>query len=140
MLVSCQYKDCLLQINDEINHTTSDNLSTTSGSSLKHTNRLLQLKMNEIETYRDILNGQTTTLQRYFDICAASNGNPTESSEENLPIVDFKGEAITFKETTAAVLESLNHCLEILSQKEESMKKKLEREHEKRRLCEEELK
>lgn len=100
--------------------------------------------MNEIETYRDILNSQTSTLQRYFDRCASLNGNFTDSStssaDENLQLVDFKGEAITFRETTAAVLDSLNHCLEILAQKEESMKKKLERELEKRRLCEQELK
>lgn len=96
--------------------------------------------MNEIETYRDILNGQISTLQRYFDSSVVSNGNLTESSDENLKIVDFKGEAITFRATTAAVLETLNNCLEMLSQKEESMKKKLDREIEKRKISEQELK
>lgn len=85
------------------------------------------------------MNGQTSTLQNFFDRCA-SDAAITESSNENLQIIDFKGEAITFRETIAAVLESLNHCLEILSQKEESMKKKVEREVEKRKLCEQELK
>lgn len=96
--------------------------------------------MNEIETYRDILNGQISTLQRFFDGFAGSNGNHTDLLDENLKVVDFKGEAITFRETTTAVLESLNNCLEILSQKEESMKKKLEREIDKRRKSEQELK
>jgi collagen type IV alpha-3-binding protein len=123
-----------------MNHVASDTLSTTSGSSLhKHTSRILQLKMSEIETYRDILNEQISTLQKYFDNFTV-NGSRLESSEADLKIDEFKGEAITFRETTAAVLSSLNNCLEILSQREDSMKKKLEKEVEKRKKVEEELK
>jgi collagen type IV alpha-3-binding protein len=54
--------------------------------------------------------------------------------------VDFKGEAITFRETTSAVVLSLNHCLEIITLKEDGTKKKLDKEIDKRRKLEEELK
>lgn len=40
-------------------------MSTTSGSSLKRANRSLREKVNEIETFKDILFAQIETLQRY---------------------------------------------------------------------------
>jgi collagen type IV alpha-3-binding protein len=52
----------------------------------------------------------------------------------------FSLKAITFRETTSGVLLTLNHCLDILSQKEESFKKKLDKEIEKRQKIEGELK
>jgi collagen type IV alpha-3-binding protein len=54
--------------------------------------------------------------------------------------VDFKGEAITFRETTSAVVTTLNHCLEIIMSKEDGMKRKYDREVEKRKKIEEDLK
>lgn len=59
-----------------------------------------------------------------------------ESFSENLPLIDFKGEAITFKTTTAAVLATLEYCAELVAQREESWRKRLEKEVEKRRRCE----
>lgn len=41
--------------------------------------------------------------------------------------IDFKGEAITFKATTAGILSTLSHCLELMRQREEAWKKRLER-------------
>lgn len=42
----------------------SNTLSTASGSSLKRANRGLREKLNELETFKDILFGQIETLQR----------------------------------------------------------------------------
>lgn len=53
-----------------------------------------------------------------------------------LPVVDFKGEALTFRATTAGVLETLAHCIELVNQREESWHKKLDREAERRRKSE----
>jgi len=50
---------------------------------------------------------------------------------------DFKGEALTFKATTAGVLETLAHCLELVSQREDGWRKRLERETERRKRIEE---
>lgn len=47
--------------------------------------------------------------------------------------IDFKGESSTFKATTAGILATLSHCLELMSQREEAWKKRLEREVEKRK-------
>jgi hypothetical protein len=41
--------------------------------------------------------------------------------------IDFKGEAITFKATTAGIIATLSHCIELMSQREDAWKKKLER-------------
>lgn len=96
--------------------------------------------MHEVETYRDILSDQIATLQRYFDACASVGGIQNLEIDHELRAIDFKGEAITFRETTSAVLTSLNHCLEIIVQKEDGLKKKLDRETDKRKKIEEELK
>ena len=40
-------------------------------------------------------------------------------------MVDFKGEAITFKATTLGVLSTLQHCLDLMSTETESWKRKL---------------
>ena len=49
---------------------------------------------------------------------------------------DFKGEALTFKATTSGVLETLAHCLELVSQREDGWRKRLERETERRKRIE----
>lgn len=100
----------------------------------------MQLKLNEVETYRDILHEQIATLQQYFDACAASGGAQNLEADHELRTVDFKGEAITFRETTSAVLTTLNHCLDIIMSKEDGLKRKLDKEIEKRKKAEEELK
>jgi collagen type IV alpha-3-binding protein len=86
------------------------------------------------------LTEQITTLQQYFDACSTSGGVQSLETEHGLRAVDFKGEAITFRETTSAVLVSLNHCLDIVMQKEDGTKRKLDKEIEKRKKLEDELK
>lgn len=41
--------------------------------------------------------------------------------------VDFKGESFTFKATTAGIIATMSHCIELMSQREEAWKKRLER-------------
>jgi collagen type IV alpha-3-binding protein len=41
--------------------------------------------------------------------------------------VDFKGESFTFKATTAGIIATLSHCIELMSQREDAWRKKLEK-------------
>ncbi|KAJ8005725.1 hypothetical protein DPEC_G00120890 [Dallia pectoralis] len=50
--------------------------------------------------------------------------------------IDFKGEAITFKATTAGILSTLSHCIELMVKREDSWQKRLDKEMEKRRRVE----
>ncbi|XP_041373633.1 ceramide transfer protein-like [Gigantopelta aegis] len=54
--------------------------------------------------------------------------------------VDFKGEAFTFKATTAGIVATLSHCIDLMSQREESWRKRLEREIDRRKKLEDLLK
>ncbi|KAI9577698.1 hypothetical protein GQX74_010885 [Glossina fuscipes] len=103
----------------------STTISVASGGSLKRTQYNLNEKIDEIETFKKILFGQIETLQRYFDVCAETNKAP--------------GESITFRATTTGVLNTLQHCLEIISERALTWKRKLEREIEKRKKLEEQI-
>uniref|UniRef100_A0A665X1X5 Ceramide transfer protein n=1 Tax=Echeneis naucrates TaxID=173247 RepID=A0A665X1X5_ECHNA len=50
--------------------------------------------------------------------------------------IDFKGEAITFKATTAGILATLSHCIDLMVKREDSWQKRLDKEMEKRRRIE----
>ncbi|XP_068208689.1 ceramide transfer protein-like [Palaemon carinicauda] len=70
---------------------------------------------------------------------------PPQISRETLEkhgayAIDFRGEALTFKATTAGILTTLGHCVDVMNQREESFKRRLEREGEKRKRLEEKLK
>lgn len=41
--------------------------------------------------------------------------------------MDFKGEAFTFKATTAGIIATLSHCIDLMGQREEAWKKKLDK-------------
>ncbi|XP_030764676.1 collagen type IV alpha-3-binding protein [Sitophilus oryzae] len=114
----------------------SNNQSTASGSSFKRGSRNLREKVAEIDTYKDILTRQIDTLQKYFDYCVTHDARKESPNKESLPVIDFKGEAITFKTTTAAVIDTLQHCAELVSQREESWRKRLDRERERRKHTE----
>uniref|UniRef100_H3D7J0 Ceramide transfer protein n=1 Tax=Tetraodon nigroviridis TaxID=99883 RepID=H3D7J0_TETNG len=51
--------------------------------------------------------------------------------------IDFKGEAITFKATTAGILATLSHCIDLMVKREDSWQRRLDKEMEKRRRIEE---
>lgn len=52
----------------------------------------LREKVNEIETFKDIILNQITTLQRYFDVCAnaSQKGNSFIDLPSDLKTVDLK--------------------------------------------------
>jgi len=54
--------------------------------------------------------------------------------------VDFKGEAITFKATTAGIVATMSHCIDLMSQREDQWRRKLEREQTARKRLEEKCK
>jgi len=58
-------------------------------------------------------------------------------AEQGAQAVDFRGEALTFKATTAGVLTRLQDCLDLFTQSQDSWRKRLEREVEKRKKLEE---
>ncbi|XP_008334872.1 collagen type IV alpha-3-binding protein isoform X1 [Cynoglossus semilaevis] len=58
------------------------------------------------------------------------------SSPKGINGIDFKGEAITFKATTAGILSTLSHCIELMVKREDSWQKRLDKELEKRRRVE----
>ncbi|CAH1115047.1 unnamed protein product [Psylliodes chrysocephalus] len=116
----------------------SNTYSTASGSSFKKSSRNIKEKLAEIGTFKDILCRQIDTLQRYFDHCVENDVKTgvRVSDKEKFPVVDFKGEALTFKSTTTAVIETLEHCAELMTQREDCWRKRLEREIEKRKRAE----
>lgn len=122
----------------------SNTQSTTSaGSFSKRGVRSLKEKLAEIETFKDILIQQIDTLQKYFDNCAENSKSvnksnlPSEKVESDFNpaelSVDFKGEAITFKATSEGVLATLQHCVELMGQREDAWRRRWEKEVEKRR-------
>ncbi|XP_063971945.1 ceramide transfer protein isoform X1 [Diachasmimorpha longicaudata] len=121
----------------------SNTQSTTSGGSFsKRISRSLKEKLNELETFKDILSQQVDTLQKYFDNCAenAKNSGKTDKTDlfdPALQSVDFKGEAITFQATSEGVLATLQHCVELMNQREDAWRRKLEKETEKKRKMQE---
>ncbi|KAI1301192.1 Pleckstrin homology domain-containing family A member 8 [Halotydeus destructor] len=138
-------------------------LSLGSLTSIKK-NRVLSDKLSEAETYRDILCRQIDSLQKYLDATSAEATNkPTTSQSDvtggdlNGPLdaqskksgpldlndpsnhVDFKAEAITFKATTAGIIATLTQCIDLLQQKEEVWRRRLDCEIESRKKLEEAL-
>jgi len=118
---------------------TTHSSHSTGSSKLKH--QALAEKLAECETFKDILCRQIDTLQSYFDLCSSENPSSHASSLEKhgLQAVDFKGEAITFKATTAGILATIGYCIELMGQREEQLKKRLEREQALRKQFEERL-
>lgn len=131
----------------------SNSYSSHSASSTKLRHQALSEKIAECETFRDILCRQIETLQGYFDACSTiasslESNSYSDNSKQTVAdlmkqhghhAVDFKGEAITFKATTAGILATLQYCTELMGQREEQLKKKLEKEQILRRQAEEKL-
>ncbi|XP_026673401.1 collagen type IV alpha-3-binding protein isoform X2 [Ceratina calcarata] len=117
---------------------------TSAGSFTKRGVRGLKEKLAELETFRDILIKQIDTLQKYFDNCTenAKNISSKENKVETMfnpaeQSVDFKGEAITFKATSEGVLATLQHCVELMVQREDAWRRRWEKEVEKKRKVQE---
>ncbi|XP_058631030.1 ceramide transfer protein isoform X4 [Onychostoma macrolepis] len=74
-----------------------------------------------------LLNNNNSSKEKLFSV---------DSLKDSLGI-DFKGEAITFKATTAGILSTLSHCIDILVKREDSWQRRLDKEIERRRRAEE---
>ncbi|XDV20254.1 hypothetical protein PO909_025607 [Leuciscus waleckii] len=74
----------------------------------------------------DYLNNNNSSKEKLF---------PVDSLKSPVGI-DFKGEAITFKATTAGILSTLSYCIDILVKREESWQRRLDKEIERRRRAE----
>jgi len=139
----------------------STTYSSHSANSSKVRHQALAEKLAECETFKDILCRQIETLQSYFDACSAiaTSSLPKDQGtgegvvsqathghvsadlllQQGLHSVDFKGEAITFKATTTGILATLQYCIELMGQREEQLKKRVEREQIARRQAEEKV-
>jgi len=138
----------------------STTYSSHSANSSKLRHQALAEKLAECETFKDILCRQIETLQSYFDACSAiASSLPKDQGtgegvvsqathghvsadlllQQGLHSVDFKGEAITFKATTTGILATLQYCIELMGQREEQLKKRVEREQIARRQAEEKV-
>jgi collagen type IV alpha-3-binding protein len=69
--------------------------------------------------------------------CSTCTMGSAITAQHEAHAIDFKGEAMTFKATTAGVLATLQHCLELVGQREDTWRRRLEREVERRRKIEE---
>ncbi|CAL8248903.1 unnamed protein product [Merluccius merluccius] len=82
----------------------------------------------------------STTTRHDGDYVHNNNGSKEKlfppASPKGLNGIDFKGEAITFKATTAGILSTLSHCIELMVKREDSWQKRLDKELEKRRRVE----
>ncbi|XP_023245930.1 collagen type IV alpha-3-binding protein [Copidosoma floridanum] len=137
----------------------SNSQSTASVGSLSRRGaRGLREKLAEIETFKDILVQQVDGLQKYFDECAAGKPDKSAADRDGQPesagssssgdscgdgstaleqAIDFKGEAISFKATSEGVVATLQHCVELMLQREDAWRKRCEREMDKRRKLQE---
>lgn len=61
-----------------------------------------------------------------FTVGGGSNGNGPGSPSE-ISNIDFRGEALTFKATTAGILSTLAHCLELMNERERYWQKKYDK-------------
>lgn len=69
--------------------------------------------------------------------CTACSIGSDIAARHGAHAIDFKGEAMTFKATTAGVLATLQHCLELVGQREDTWRRRLEREVERKHKIEE---
>ncbi|MEE6517205.1 hypothetical protein FKM82_027274, partial [Ascaphus truei] len=98
---------------------------------------------DELERDKVVEDDEEDFLQNHADgeYIHTSNGNKeklfTHVTPKGINGIDFKGEAITFKATTAGILATLSHCIELMMKREDSWQKRLDKEVEKRRRVEE---
>lgn len=52
---------------------------------------------------------------------------PQSLTPRGIDGIDFKGEAITFKATTAGILATLSHCIDLMVKREDSWQRRLDR-------------
>ncbi|KAI7697277.1 Collagen type IV alpha-3-binding protein [Sarcoptes scabiei] len=70
---------------------------------------------------------------------ATTTSTALHKNRDNI-FFDFKKEAVSFKASTAGIITSLYHCIDLMNLREDQWRKRLEREQQSRRKCEEQLK
>ncbi|XP_067294297.1 ceramide transfer protein isoform X2 [Pseudorasbora parva] len=103
-----------------------DNCADTDSKDELHRDKVFDDEENFPNMRPDLLNNNNSSKEKLF---------PVDSLKAPIGI-DFKGEAITFKATTAGILSTLSHCIDILVKREESWQRRLDKEIEKRRRAE----
>ena len=88
----------------------------------------LSLPLEFFEAQKSIgsnLRNQHSTIQ-FLKIAASITKDMVR--QHGIHAVDFKGEAITFKATTAGIVATMSHCIDLMNQREDQWRRKLERE------------
>ena len=75
------------------------------------------LNLHIFDTHPSLLNNHCTLLLITVNIL----------QQHGAHAVDFKGESFTFKATTAGILATLSHCIDLMAQREDSWKRRLEK-------------
>uniref|UniRef100_A0A3B4GS48 Ceramide transporter 1 n=1 Tax=Pundamilia nyererei TaxID=303518 RepID=A0A3B4GS48_9CICH len=112
-------------------------LSLTSAASALSSTSTSSFKVNHLEDDDDDF---PTSARPDSEYNHNNNGSKEKlfspASPKGINGIDFKGEAITFKATTAGILSTLSHCIELMTKREDSWQKRLDKELEKRRKVE----
>ncbi|KAK7173572.1 hypothetical protein R3I93_003403 [Phoxinus phoxinus] len=103
-----------------------DNCADADSKDELHRDKVSDDEENFPSLRPDYLNNNSSSKEKLF---------PVDSLKAPVGI-DFKGEAITFKATTAGILSTLSHCIDILVKQEESWQRRLDKEIERRRRAE----
>ncbi|CAD5111456.1 DgyrCDS767 [Dimorphilus gyrociliatus] len=88
----------------------------------------------------NVVNGyssETTSPFMPFSVSKSSKDIASILRQHGAHAIDFKGESNTFKATTAGIMSTLSHCIEIMNQREEAWRKRLDKEMEKRKKYQE---
>ncbi|KAJ8304153.1 hypothetical protein KUTeg_017736 [Tegillarca granosa] len=107
-------------------------LSLTSGTSLSTTSTS-SFKVDTLQSYFDscasaVAHGAVTELVESDDIGDPDDLHDSDHDHHGGHAIDFKGEAFTFKATTAGIIATMSHCIELMSQREDAWRKRLEKE------------
>nr|XP_032824212.1 ceramide transfer protein-like isoform X1 [Petromyzon marinus] len=98
------------------------------------------LHRDAAELEEDVDDDDLPTPRPNGEVPPNSNGSKDKVFPPHLPKgmngLDFKGEAITFKATTAGILSTLSHCIDLMVKCEEGWQKRLEKEQDRRRRLE----
>eukprot|EP00047_Mylnosiga_fluctuans_P003709 m.230504 g.230504 ORF g.230504 m.230504 type:complete len:583 (-) comp12072_c0_seq1:84-1832(-) len=103
-------------------------LSLASITSVASKGRNFPEKLAEMKTFRDLLATQVSSLQSQLSGASVSNGSPT-----------LQLDALALKSTSAALLETLGGCIDLMAKREEDWERRCEKLTRKKKRLEEQL-
>ncbi|XP_026763481.1 ceramide transfer protein [Galleria mellonella] len=105
--------------------------SLQSTGSHGRTTRRLTEKIQELDTYTELLSKQAVQLQQYFDMCVATYPQISDDTTDAIDAVkladgndlslhagEVRATSASFRATCGATLTALNHCAELLRRRE----------------------